>query len=294
MTDNRALADYFTVSALNVLKMLLGEDPGVEYQTGDGVEVEDYDVAVSLEVTGAVKGHIVMLLSLATIELVADHLLHDLPEELRPSMKEHCVKEVVNMVTGEACTNMMNDDIEALPGVPIYYPRSTELKSVLEGTRVTRMTFTSTKGNIQFMVAVPGESQSSQPAPGAGGAKSVLLVDDSIFILKLLRMILEEGGYEVVGEAKDGDQAIHLFKTNRPALTVMDITMPNMNGIDAVKNIRNINKDARILVCSAVANSKLIRKALSEGVIEFLAKPFDRAQVLAAVERAIAAPPPKN
>ena len=285
---NNTLADYFTIAARNVLNILLREEPGIQVQPHAPVNVEEYDVAVSVEVTGNIRGQIVMLLSLHTIEMVAETLLSEFPEELKPSLKEHCVKEVVNMVTGEACTALMNDGHQAIPGIPIYYPRGGEMKTLLEKTDITRVLFSSKKGDIQFMVAVPASEVGPVIAPGQAG--TILLVDDSLFILKLLRMILEGVGYTVVGEGRDGDEAISLYKRYHPALTIMDITMPHMNGVEAVKNIRAIDPTARILVCSAVANSKLIRSALAEGVLEFLAKPFDKEQVINTVARTINAP----
>lgn len=285
---NKSLADYFTVSARSVLTMLLGEEPGVSLDPANEIAVEEFDVAVSVEVMGAIRGQIAMLLSLDTIERVAEILLQDLPESLRPSLKEHCVREVVNMVTGDACTALMNDNVEATPGVPIYYPRKSELEAILKGSKVTRVLFSSNRGEIQFMVATP--ESNAEPEGAVGEGKTILLVDDSIFILKLLRMLLEGAGYEVVGEAKDGEEALAQFQETHPALVIMDITMPNVNGVDAVKAIRLADPKARIMVCSAVANSKLIRKALQEGVVEFMPKPFDKEQVLSSVERAFKSP----
>ena len=102
-------------------------------------------------------------------------------------------------------------------------------------------------------------------------------------------MILEGVGYTVVGGPRRRRGHL-LYKRYHPALTIMDITMPHMNGVEAVKSIRAIDPTARILVCSAVANSKLIRSALAEGVQEFLAKPFDKEQVINTVARTINAP----
>lgn len=279
---NKTLSDYFTASARKVLGMLLAEEPGISIHPAKDIRVEDFDVAVSVEVIGEVRGQIAMLLSLDTIERVADVLLKDLPEELRPSLKEHCVREVVNMVTGDACTSLMNDDIEASPGVPIYYPRKNELEAILSDGELTKVMFSSSRGEIQFLVATPVPKDEV----AFSGEKTIMLVDDSIFILKLLRMVLEGAGYTIVGEAKDGDEALSLYKKIKPSLVIMDITMPHMNGVDAVSAIRQIDNKARIMVCSAVANSKLIRRALQEGVVEFLPKPFDKEQVIQSVEQA--------
>jgi two-component system, chemotaxis family, chemotaxis protein CheY len=117
--------------------------------------------------------------------------------------------------------------------------------------------------------------------------RTVLICDDALFMRTMLRDILVDAGYEVIGEAADGAQAIELYRALRPALVTMDIVMPSVGGLDAVKEILAIDPDAAVLMCSAMGQDALVEEAVHAGAKDFIVKPFQRSRVLDAVERVL-------
>jgi len=115
----------------------------------------------------------------------------------------------------------------------------------------------------------------------------ILLADDLSFMRMVQKEILEEKGYEVVGEASDGIEAIEKYKTLRPDIVILDITMPNMNGLEAMHKIFEIDKSARIIMCSALGQQQLIVEAIKAGVKDFIVKPFKPERMLSAIEKAL-------
>jgi two-component system chemotaxis response regulator CheY len=119
------------------------------------------------------------------------------------------------------------------------------------------------------------------------GAK-VLVVDDAAFMRMMVKDILRKGGYEVIGEAEDGTRAIERYKDLRPDLVTMDITMPDMDGIKAVKEIRQVDPRARIIMCSAMGQQAMVIDAIRAGAKDFVVKPFQPERVLEAVRKVLA------
>lgn len=102
----------------------------------------------------------------------------------------------------------------------------------------------------------------------------VLIVDDAAFMRLSLKTILENCGFEVVGEANTGIKAIQLYKQLKPDLVTMDLTMPELGGVEAIKMIKVIDKDARIIVISSMGHEINVREAIMAGAISFIVKPF--------------------
>jgi two-component system chemotaxis response regulator CheY len=119
-------------------------------------------------------------------------------------------------------------------------------------------------------------------------AKRVLIVDDAAFMRMMIRDILLKNGYQVVGEAENGLKAINLFHELRPDLVTMDITMPEMDGITAVKEIKKIDPAARVIMCSAMGQQMMVMEAIQSGARDFIVKPFQQERVLQALEKALA------
>ena len=103
----------------------------------------------------------------------------------------------------------------------------------------------------------------------------------------LLADILTQSGFEVIGEAETGVQAIERYKQLRPDLVTMDIVMPDMGGIDAVREITKFDSEARILMCSAMGQQALVVEAIQAGAKDFVVKPFQPSRVLEAVQRVL-------
>ncbi|NLJ80106.1 MAG: response regulator [Firmicutes bacterium] len=116
-------------------------------------------------------------------------------------------------------------------------------------------------------------------------AKKVLITDDTAFMRMTLRNVIEKNGYKVVGEAADGEEAVALYKELQPDMVTMDITMPKMDGITAIKEIMKIDPKAKIIVCSAMGQKPMVIEALSAGAKDFLVKPFDAERVVESLRK---------
>ena len=113
---------------------------------------------------------------------------------------------------------------------------------------------------------------------------SILIVDDSTIYRGSMREILESAGHAVVGEARDGEEAIEKYKELRPDITTLDITMPVMNGIDALKEIMKIDPDATVIMVSSTAQQNTIAEALICGAYDFFPKPLDPEQIVQSLD----------
>lgn len=118
-------------------------------------------------------------------------------------------------------------------------------------------------------------------------AKGILLVDDAAFMRMMLKDILIKNGYEVLGEAENGLKAVEKYKELNPELVIMDITMPEMDGIDAVKEIKKTNPNATIIMCSAMGQQAMVIEAIQAGAKDFIVKPFQADRILEAVKKVI-------
>ncbi|OEU73727.1 MAG: two-component system response regulator [Desulfuromonadales bacterium C00003093] len=119
-------------------------------------------------------------------------------------------------------------------------------------------------------------------------AKRVLIVDDALFMRTLLRDIFTAAGWDIVAEAENGLQAIEQYHLQQPDLVSMDIVMPEMGGIDAMKTILSTDPAAVVVVCSALGQESMIMEAIKAGAKDFIVKPFSDAQVLEVIERVAA------
>ncbi|MBE3573797.1 MAG: response regulator [Moorella humiferrea] len=118
--------------------------------------------------------------------------------------------------------------------------------------------------------------------------KRVLVVDDAAFMRMMIKDILTKNGYEVVGEADNGQKAVAMYQELRPDVVTMDITMPEMDGIAAVKAIKQIDPNARIIMCSAMGQQLMVMEAIQAGARDFIVKPFQQDRVLQALEKVLA------
>ena len=115
----------------------------------------------------------------------------------------------------------------------------------------------------------------------------ILVVDDAAFMRMMIKDILTKNGYEVVGEAADGAQAVEKYKEVQPDLVTMDITMPEMDGITALKEIKKINPNAKIIMCSAMGQQAMVIDAIQAGAKDFIVKPFQADRVLEAIAKTL-------
>jgi two-component system chemotaxis response regulator CheY len=115
----------------------------------------------------------------------------------------------------------------------------------------------------------------------------ILIVDDAKFMRMTLSNILIKAGHEVIGEGENGEQGIRLFRELKPDIVTMDITMPVMSGLEAVKQITTEFSDALVIMCSAMGQQKMVVEAIEAGAKDFIVKPFDENRVIEAVSRVL-------
>jgi two-component system chemotaxis response regulator CheY len=113
----------------------------------------------------------------------------------------------------------------------------------------------------------------------------VLIADDLKFIKLVLRELVEKAGFRVVGEASNGQEAVELYQAKRPDVVLMDITMPKMDGLAALKQILAVDPEAKVIMCSALGQQSLIVQALQLGAKDFIVKPFREDRVIGAIKK---------
>lgn len=118
-------------------------------------------------------------------------------------------------------------------------------------------------------------------------AKNILVVDDAAFMRMMLRDVLTKNGYNIVGEAENGKMAVQKYMELKPDLITMDITMPEMDGIQALKIIRQNEPQAKVIMCSAMGQQALVVDAIQAGANDFIVKPFQAERIIEAVKKAI-------
>jgi len=118
-------------------------------------------------------------------------------------------------------------------------------------------------------------------------ANGILIVDDAAFMRMMVKDILVKNGFQVLGEAENGAKAIEKYKELSPDLVIMDITMPEVDGIQAVKEIKKINPNAKIVMCSAMGQQAMVIEAIQAGAKDFIVKPFQADRVVEAVRKVL-------
>ncbi len=118
-------------------------------------------------------------------------------------------------------------------------------------------------------------------------AKNILVCDDAAFMRMMIKDILTKNGYNVAGEAENGLKAIEKFNATKPDLVLMDITMPEMDGIQALKKIKELDPAANVIMCSAMGQQAMVIEAIQSGAKDFIVKPFQAERVLEAVKKVV-------
>ncbi|QYZ80246.1 response regulator [Methanofollis formosanus] len=118
---------------------------------------------------------------------------------------------------------------------------------------------------------------------------TILIVDDTLFMRTLLKNILFSGGHTIVGEAENGEEAIAKYQELKPDLVTMDVVMPKKNGIEALQGIREIDPNARVVMCTAVGQEQMVKLAVKSGAKGYIVKPFQAPKVLEEVKNVLGA-----
>ncbi len=118
-------------------------------------------------------------------------------------------------------------------------------------------------------------------------AKNILICDDAAFMRMMIKDILTKNGYNVAGEAENGVKAIEKYKETNPDLVLMDITMPEMDGIQALREIKKVNSSALVIMCSAMGQQAMVIESIQAGAKDFIVKPFQADRVIEAVKKVV-------
>lgn len=118
-------------------------------------------------------------------------------------------------------------------------------------------------------------------------AKNILICDDAAFMRMMIKDILTKNGYNVAGEAENGQKAVEKYKEINPDLVLMDITMPEMDGIQALKEIKKVDGGALVIMCSAMGQQAMVIESIQAGAKDFIVKPFQAERVIEAVKKVV-------
>lgn len=113
---------------------------------------------------------------------------------------------------------------------------------------------------------------------------AVLIVDDTLFMRASIKQMLEANGHSVAGEASNGVEAVTKFAEVKPDVILMDITMPDMDGLEALRLIKEIDPNAKVVMCTAMGQQAMVAKAVELGAQQFIVKPFQSERLIAAIE----------
>ena len=113
---------------------------------------------------------------------------------------------------------------------------------------------------------------------------AVLIVDDTLFMRASIRQMLEANGHSVAGEASNGVEAIERYAAVKPDVILMDITMPDMDGIEALRRIKEIDPNAKVIMCTAMGQQAMVARAVELGAQQFIVKPFQPERLMAAID----------
>ena len=116
----------------------------------------------------------------------------------------------------------------------------------------------------------------------------VMVVDDAVFMRMTIKKMLEAHGHSVIGEAGKGVEAVKKYVEIKPEVVLLDITMPEMNGVEALKRIKEVDAKAKVIICSAMGQQAMVAQAIQSGAKDFVVKPFEEGRLAAAVDRVMA------
>lgn len=115
----------------------------------------------------------------------------------------------------------------------------------------------------------------------------ILIVDDAGFMRMMIKTHLSKAGYENFMEAEDGMKALEAYQAEKPDLVIMDITMPNMDGIEALRNIKKFDANAKVVMCSAMGQESMVMEAIKLGALDFIVKPFKQDRIVQTVTKVL-------
>lgn len=259
------------------------------------------EMTVIIDIHGDLVGAVVMSFdagsaarigAAVTTAMVGEAVRADSPEE---------EKELVEGALGELANRAANKAMQLLSVTGrITAPRFiTGVGRPLASRPVAVRAFTASTAYGEFEIGfAPGSAlcselstEEAEPAAAKAEKKRVVIADDSMVMRKTINRLLAEAGFEVVAQASDGRAVVEEVRRHRPDLVVLDINMPVMGGLDALKIMRAEDPSVRVLICSAVVEEGTIRRGISAGAVGYITKPFDHEKLVQAVEHLVRSAP---
>lgn len=122
---------------------------------------------------------------------------------------------------------------------------------------------------------------------GYGSMANILVVDDAAFMRMMLKDMLTKSGHQVIAEAGNGNEAVEMYKNHKPDVVTLDITMPEKDGLQALKEIKALDPQAKVIMCSAMGQQQMVIEAIQAGAKDFCVKPFQADRVLEAIQKVL-------
>ncbi|MDR1731660.1 MAG: response regulator [Synergistaceae bacterium] len=191
------------------------------------------------------------------------------------------LSEFLNLQNGLYLSWLSEKGMEMRPS-PVEFRKDVEVT----GSSVLWVPFSIAFGKYNIVMAVRPEFKNTV-VPKGNRRERILVTDDSAISRIMLEDILTRGGYEIAGEAADGETAIQKYQEIQPDLVTLDITMPKKSGLDALQSILQMDPDARIVMITALAQNSSILQALRQGAMNYILKPFDEETVLSVIDDAL-------
>lgn len=118
--------------------------------------------------------------------------------------------------------------------------------------------------------------------------KRIMIVDDASFMRMMIKDILTKHSYEIAGEASNGAEALEKYESFKPDMVILDITMPNMDGLQTLIGLKKIDPDAKVIMCSAMGQEAMVIDAIEAGALDFIVKPFQAERIIKAIQKILA------
>lgn len=273
----------FIIPFMETMTKMLGISAvakGINMREGAG---ENVAAAVEITVNGRLNGDVYLVFELKPALQVAALMIKRLKGEepafdcFTPEV-EAALKELANVALGHTVGKLKELDLESTTiSPPRIHIGEMHVGRIMAGRSFVAIPFAiGTLGRVELALSIK-----IAPKIVAGAdQKKILVVDDSDFQRDVLRMLLQGHGYVVVGEAKDGVEAVQRFGELQPDIVTLDIIMPCMDGVDALQKIKEINPSAKVIMVSSISDKDRVMDCLRLGAVSYILKPYEPEKIL--------------
>lgn len=278
----------FVVPFLETLENMAGirgSAKGVTLREGAGASAS---AAVGITISGRLNGDVFIVFEDRTALKVASLMMKrllgtDVSLDAVTPEAEGALKELANVTLGRAVGKLKDLGLESTTiSPPTIHTSEEDVACVMTGKSFVAIPFV--MGNLGRVELAMRLTIAPRVVEGAN-SKKVLVVDDSVFQRDVLKMLLQNHGYAVVGEAGDGEEAVRLFKELQPDVVTLDIIMPGMDGVDTLQKLKEISPAARVIMVSSISDKDRIVECRRLGAEYYILKPFDPEKVLEVLQK---------